>query len=40
MAATRSRSVFQSGWPTLILMPPIPDSSDAVAFSFISASEA
>ncbi len=36
IAATRSRSRRQSGWPTLILMPAMPASRDAVAFSFIS----
>ena len=35
-AATRRRSSRQSGWPTLILMPPMPDSREAVAFSLIS----
>ena len=33
-------SIIGSGWPTLILMPPMPDSSDAVAFSLISSTEA
>ena len=40
IAATRSRSIFQSGCPTLILMPPIPDSNEAVAFSLISSTDA